>query len=403
MENPFVYGEVVPRSAFVGREQELHRLVSDLGEGQKVFLMSPRRYGKSSLIRQALAALARRGVLTVDLTVASYSSYVGFLEGYAEALARAHVARPAGIGAWVREVLRAVGPEARFVGPGALATGASPARAGRAVTGAGRTGGQWRSLTFPGARTPRDVSRLADEIFALPQRIADERRGRLVVALDEFQEIATFDGGSVEQALRAAVQHQRQVGYVFAGSEPALMERMVGPRRPFYKAGPVMRLQKIPADVFAAFVETRFRKSGLVPEPGLGDAVVDLAGNLPYDVQRLAHETWDDVRVASRRRVTLDDLHQTLHRLLAEHAVLFEAAWQRLTLGQRAALRAVVVEQGTELLSGDVRARHRLGGPSSVQAALAALQRVDLVLRDETGRYAVLDSLFREWIGRKTY
>jgi hypothetical protein len=164
-----------------------------------------------------------------------------------------------------------------------------------------------------------------------------------------------------------------------------------------------MRLQKIPADVFAAFVETRFRRSGLSPEPGLGDAVVDLAGNLPYDVQRLAHETWDDARAASRRRVTLDDLHQTLHRLLAEHAVLFEAAWQRLTLGQRAALRAVVVEQGTELLSGDVRTRHRLGGPSSVQAALAALQRVDLVLRDETGRYAVLDSLFREWIGRKTY
>jgi hypothetical protein len=101
--------------------------------------------------------------------------------------------------------------------------------------------------------------------------------------------------------------------------------------------------------------------------------------------------------------VTLDDLHQALHRLLAEHDVLFEAAWQRLTLGQRATLRAVVVEQGRELLSGDVRARHRLGGPSTVQSALGALQRDDLVLRDDTGRYAVLDSLFREWVERKTY
>ena len=384
MTNPFVYGEVVPQSAFVDREEELHRLVSDLGEGQKVFLVSPRRYGKSSLIRQALTLLGRRGLVTVELTVASYSSYLGFLEGYAEALARAHADTPAGLRSWLRDAFRAAEPDTRY----------HAARWGREAR---------VSVAFPAARTARDVSRVADEVFALPQRIAEERRGRVVVALDEFQEIAAFNGGSVEQALRAAVQHQRQVGYVFAGSEPRLMERMVGPRRPFYKAGPVMRLQKIPPDVFAAFVDARFRKSGLVPEEGLGEAVVDLAGNLPYDVQRLAHETWDDVRAASRRRVTLDDLHRTLHRLLAEQDVLFEAAWQRLTLGQRAALRAVVVEQGRELLSGDVRARHRLGGPSSVQSALGALQRDDLVLRDDTGRYAVLDSLFREWVGRKTY
>ena len=84
--------------------------------------------------------------------------------------------------------------------------------------------------------------------------------------------------------MRAAVQHQREVGYVFAGSEPSLMERMVGPRRPFYKAGPVMRLDKIPPDEFAPFIEARFNKSGIRAEPGLGAAVVELAGNLPYDV-----------------------------------------------------------------------------------------------------------------------
>src|SRR5436190_715718 len=86
MENPFVYGEIVPAAAFVGRQQELARLVSDLHEGQKVFLISPRRYGKSSLIRQALGMLSRRGALTVDVTVSSHTSYVSFLEGYARAL-----------------------------------------------------------------------------------------------------------------------------------------------------------------------------------------------------------------------------------------------------------------------------------------------------------------------------
>ena len=83
MNNPFVYGEVVPAAAFVDRTVELERLVSDLLAGQKVFLISPRRYGKSSLVRQALRTSGRRGALTVDVTVSSYSSYVAFLEGYA--------------------------------------------------------------------------------------------------------------------------------------------------------------------------------------------------------------------------------------------------------------------------------------------------------------------------------
>ena len=111
------------------------------------------------------------------------------------------------------------------------------------------------SLAFPTVRTPREVARLAAEVFALPGRIAAASKRRLAIALDEFQTIASFDGGSVEHALRAAVQEQRQVGYVFAGSEPSLMERMLGPRRPFYKAGPVVRLEKIDEDEFAAFID----------------------------------------------------------------------------------------------------------------------------------------------------
>ena len=87
MQNPFVYGEIVPDDAFVDREVELDRLVTDLAGGQKVFLISPRRYGKSSLVRQALGALARQNALTAEVTVSSYSSYLSFLEGYAGALA----------------------------------------------------------------------------------------------------------------------------------------------------------------------------------------------------------------------------------------------------------------------------------------------------------------------------
>ena len=381
--NPFVYGEVVPAAAFVDRVDELERLVRDLDAAQKVFLISPRRYGKSSLIRRALAAMARRGAITVEVTVSSFSSYVAFLEGYARAIVAAE-AKWDRARAWLRDAVRSARVDVRYAG------------------GAKEAGGAKIDVSFPSVRSERDVSRLAEEVFALPARLAADRGRAVAVALDEFQAIAGFDGGSVEHALRAAVQHQRQVGYVFAGSEPSLMERMLGPKRPFYKAGPVMRLEKIPADEFAASIDARFARSGLRPDEGLGEAIVDLAGNLPYDVQRLAHETWDEVRARGRRRATLDDLHAALTRLLAEQQTMFEAVWQRLTLAQRAVLRAVVVEEGRELLSADARARQRLGGPSTVQASLAALVREDLVARDGS-RYVVVDSLLREWVARQTF
>ena len=58
-DNPFIYGELVGAGAFADREGERKRLTRDLAAGQKVFLISPRRYGKSSLIRDVLRGLAR--------------------------------------------------------------------------------------------------------------------------------------------------------------------------------------------------------------------------------------------------------------------------------------------------------------------------------------------------------
>ena len=378
--NPFVYGEVVTATAFTDRDEERARLARDLAEGQKVFLISPRRYGKSSLIRGVMKTLAAERILTVEVTVAASSSYVGFLEAYARALVSAET--PArGLRRWTGELLKGLRPEMRF--------DAEPAGSPRF------------SLTFPAVRSARDTARLAAEVFALPARIAAARRQRMAVALDEFQTIASFDGGNVEHALRAAVQEQRSVGYVFAGSEPSLMERMLTPKRPFYKAGPVVRLGKIDERLFAEFIETRFTRSGIRPQDNLGAAIVELAENVPYDVQRLAHETWDDVRAAGRKAAGLEDLHLTLARLLDQQHTVFEEAWQRLTLAQRAVLRAIVLEDGRELLSAGVRQRHRLAAASSVQSALAALVREDIVMKDQ-GRYFVNDSLYREWLARRT-
>jgi len=379
-DNPFVYGEIVMSGAFADRESERDRLTRDLSSGQKVFLISPRRYGKSSLIRDVMQRLAAQRILTIEVTVAASSSYVAFLEAYARALVMADT--PASrLQRWTSELLQSMRPELRY-------DVKAPAESRF-------------SLAFPTVRSARDTARLAAEVFALPGKIAAARKQRMAIALDEFQAVTAFDGGNVEHALRAAVQDQRQVGYVFSGSEPSLMEQMLTPRRPFYKAGPVMRLEKIDEEIFAAFVQERFGASGFRVEDGLGSAIVELGANVPYDVQRLAHETWDDVRALGRKTVGLEDLHLTLLRLLGEQETMFEESWQRLTLAQRAVLRAIVLENGRELLSAEVRNRHRLSGASTVQAAIGALLRQEIVMKHD-GRYVVSDSLYREWVSRRT-
>src|SRR4051812_16523020 len=159
MDNPFVYGEVVPAAAFVDRVVELDRLVGDLAAAQKIFLISPRRYGKSSLIRHALAAMSRRGALTVDVTVSSFSSYVAFLEGYSRALVGAET-KWESARSWLGEAIRSARAEVRYAPDPSLQTPGSGSLA----------------VSFPGVRTEREISRLAQEVFALPARLAETRK-----------------------------------------------------------------------------------------------------------------------------------------------------------------------------------------------------------------------------------
>ena len=139
------------------------------------------------------------------------------------------------------------------------------------------------------------------------------------------------------------------------------------------------------------------------PEAGLGAAIVELAGNLPYDVQRLAHETWDEVRGRGRRRATLDDLHQALKRLLAEQQMMFEGGVA--AADARAARRAA---RG--------RARGRAAAcsrPTSARAIGSADRRrcrrrsprwcATISSRAKADRYVVVDSLLREWVARQTF
>ena len=349
MDNPFVYGEVVPAAAFVNRVVELDRLVGDLAAGQKIFLISPRRYGKSSLIRHALAALARRGALTVEVTVSSFSSYVAFLEGYARALIAAET-RWDRARTWLREVVSPARAEVRY------APDASPLGS--------------LTVSFPGVRSDRDVSRLAQEVFALPGRLADRpppqgrRRARRV------------PGDRRVQRRLGRARHARRRP---APARGRLRVRGLGAQPDGADARPEAAvLQGRPGDAAREDSRRRVRRvhrrtihAGRASSPKTASARPSSTSPATCPTTSSAWRTKPGTKCArpggGARRSTI--CTQALRRLLAEQEMMFEALWQRLTLAQRAVLRAVVLEDGRELLSADVRTRHRLGGASSVQAA----------------------------------
>ena len=259
------------------------------------------------------------------------------------------------------------------------------------------------AVSFPATRSDKDVSRLAQEVFALPGKIADARKRNLAIALDEFQAIAAFNGGSVEHALRAAVQHQRQVGYVFSGSEPALMERMLGTQPSFLqgRAGdapaedPRRSVRRVPRGAIPRNGD-QGRAPASAPPSSISPAICPTTSS----VSRTRCGTMCARRGA--RPAGLDDLHQTLRRLLGEHETLFEASGSgsRSRSARRCARRCS--RTGASCSPPTCAARYRLSGASTVQASLAALVREDILTREGT-HYVVVDSLLREWVARRTF
>ena len=380
MNNPFVYGEVVPRAAFVDREVELDRLSADLAVGQKVFLISPRRYGKSSLdpagARDARPARCADG------------------RGHRQQLQLLRRV-PRGLRAGAGGGRDAVG--ARAAGcPTAI--GVPAGAAVRARRRRSRPDARWR---FRAVRTERDVTASPTRCSRCrPLRRARRRRSssrstssRRIDGVQRRQRRARAARGRAAPAPgRLRVRRLR--------AEPDGADDR--PSRPFYKAGPVMRLEKIPAD------SSRRSSSRASPGPASARSRARRRDRRPRRqpaVRRAAPRARNLGRRARRRRqraADLDHLHATLRRLLAEQDTIFEAIWQRLTLAQRAVLRAVVLAGRTRAAVGR-RPRAPPPGRRLERAGVARGARPRRHPRAEGARYVVVDSLMREWVARRTF
>lgn len=374
MRNPFVYGEAVTEDNFCNRENEVKKLSRDLLNSQKVFLISARRLGKTSLIKTVLKQIKKRKIKTVYFDVESISTYKKFLNAYLNALVRE--ATP----------ISRVYEFARRLLPGI-----------RLDLNIGETGTPGLSLGYK--PTDPNLENVAAKIYKLPPKIA--RGSEMVVVFDEFQEILKLNGQQIEAAMRASIQHQRNVGYVFAGSKRHLLIDMAtSPKRPFYKSGPVMYLEKISPDIFEKFVSDKFRKSKMKISTETILKIFQATQNIPYYVQMLCHELWD-FAIAGQKEIKGRDVKIVFNQLVKQYDQNFRLDWDRLIIKKRQVLQTIASRGGRNLLSNYVLSNNELGYPSGVQRTLESLVDEGYIDKCED-EYFIGDILFGEWIKLST-
>ena len=375
MNNPFVFGETVSGKSFCDRETEHAALCRDLKDSQKLFFISPRRYGKTSLLKKVLSSLDGEDVITVYIDLYRASSLQAFLELYCTQVAQAaETAIDKALG-FVREVLPRLRPTISIDADGRPSLGIEP---------------------LPGKK---ELSKAMEEAFEFPAHVAEKKNKRVVVIFDEFQEIAQFDGEALEKTMRAHIQHHRSVGYVFSGSKRHMLEDMtLNNERAFYKIGKIMYLQKIPRTIFAAFLTEIFVRGGFTLEPGVVERVLDITEDIPYNAQFMCHELWD--RYRDEQRITTACVDQVLSTLLEEQTPFFIVQWDALSLNQRGVLRAIARHGGANVFSQDFLQQSGITSLPTLQTSFKLLVKKGIVEKHDAA-HAIADIFFREWIKQK--
>ena len=373
--NPFRYGALALDDAFTDRERELAELRSDIRNGQDVVIFAPRRYGKSSLVWRVAQGLIHEGLLVAQVNLMTAPTKEKLAEKLAETI-HEDVASPL---FRARERLRV------FAG----------LRVTPVVTvdpNTGRLG-----FTFDAGRQPQDVDATLERLLELPGQLATERGRKVALVFDEFQEIVDIDR-SLPKLMRSVFETQPEVAHVYLGSKRHMLERIFSDENePFWRSAKRMELDVIAPPLFRGYIEEQFRRTGREVESAVVERVLAATGGHPYATQELCYFLWEETPEGGKAGAA--EYESALEKLLRSEHAHFGLIWEKSAKAQRLVLQALATEDGRPL-SGDYRRRHGLPGPSSVQRALEALVKDELVARHGRGEYRIAEPFLAEWLQR---
>jgi hypothetical protein len=366
--NPFEFGRAMRADAIVDREEEMRRLTDAVRNGERLFLIGPRRYGKTSLLNYMQSKLESDGVIVLKYDVEKFETTQllakALLTGAIRTLTDPVNKVSALAGRQIKRFFGSLKPELSY----------------------DVTEQTWSVSLLGDRRAGATSLPVLTEVLDGVEAMAASQKKAVAVVLDEFQQLVAEGGVTAERQIRASVQTHQHVSYVFAGSKTRLLTDMTTEHaRPFYRMGSTLFLGPIPRAAFAPFLTGGFEARGFKVAGGAIERILDLAEDVPYSVQRLAHRCWDLLAGASTsgRALTALFVERALERIALEEDPAYTQLWLSLTTVQKKALSAVIGTSGRLLLSKAVNDQYGLA-VASMQKALKALTDRGIVREERT-------------------
>ena len=376
MDNPFYITGIIPEPFFCDREKETAWMVRTLENKAHVLLTSPRRMGKTQLIRHLFEQPSIKDSYYTFYTdiypTTSLHELVLFLS---------------------KEIYSVLVPKGKTV-------------LNKFLAGLHSLAGSFGY--DPIANTPTFNIKLGDihspeltleEIF----RYLEQADKPCIFAIDEFQQIANYPETNVEATLRTHIQKMNNCLFIYAGSNRHIIESMFNSAaKPFYNSAEQIYLDCISKDVYTAFVEEQFTKAGRRITPEAASFAYDLFEGHTYYVHNVLHNAF--AYIDPDKTIEETDINNTLSDILEEKGRTFASVMNQLNYQQKETLIAIAKEgKASGVTSAAFVKKHALKSPSSVQFAISALLEKQLLTYQNQGRtklYSIADRFLEMWICR---
>ena len=366
MRNPFVYGKEVAGKYFCNREKEIKELLSDIYNSQNVMLYSPRRVGKTSLIKQVITIAESKDIKCIFIDLFSILEERDFIALFAAAVPRSFEGKIDQILKLTRSLFTRMVPQATL----------------------DNEGNPIFQFSFD---HQKEMTVYLEDILTAIEQYSRRKKKKLAVVFDEFQQIGTFKTDKIEKVLRSHIQRHRTIAYIFLGSQRHLLQDMFNnPNRPFYRSSKHLTLGPIAHNIFSNFVLNRFKETKKRITEGLASEIVNYCEQHPYYVQYLSNIVWELTSNQANRAT----LKVAITTMLSRESAAFENIWNLLTIRQRQVLRAIALMKEDQSLYNVTFVSLP---PSSMRIALQSLEEKDLVYR-EGSKYFFTDLIFNKWV-----
>ncbi|MGD2127001.1 MAG: hypothetical protein PVG99_13030, partial [Desulfobacteraceae bacterium] len=372
MENPFKYGGIVRGEYFADRTEELAELFREMNNLNRVFLLSPRRFGKTCLLFNLMGQLRDSGFATAYLDLNAYPDLSSFAAAFTQTTSQSLESNTEKL-MKIFAGLKRLRPKVSIGSDGSLTAGVEM-----------------------GIEKREALPALLEGMHHA-DALARQKGDKLVVAIDEFSDLPKYDGQSLEKAMRSEIQQHAHIGYIFSGSEQSIMLAMSRDRkRAFYKLGRLMELGAINRNSYGDFIHNWLSKGGYKVNRKDLEKIFELGIDVPYNIQRMCHVAWELARES--HEITLALIAELPFVIAQQDSPHFELLWQSASQQQRTLLLALSQEPRAKPFSKEFQLKHAVGPSSSIKASLDSLSKKGILFRTPEGTYQFSDTFMQYWI-----